>query len=253
MLGGTFAGTIGDLLGWRGIMFVLGGMIIAVGSAVWIGFRRSGIGSSPVKADFGALMRRYRGIFGNPNATICYLATAITGGTFVGLFPFVAVFLFEAGVTRAFIPGVVIAGFAVGGLVYTLTISRMLARFGVKTLMAGGVTLSALQLAIFAVGLRWELQVLNFVLLGCGFFYFYGGLQFFVSTLSKEVNASALALLTFSFFIGTSLGTIVYGVGIVNLGQTPTVMIAAVLILIVGLVSTRLLRLMPAKADSVAI
>ena len=38
----------------------------------------------------------------------------------LGLFPYVAAFLFELGETRLSIAGIVIAGFAVGGLFYTL-------------------------------------------------------------------------------------------------------------------------------------
>ena len=68
---------------------------------------------------FAALKAGYRTILANPNARVCFTAVFIEGALVLGLFPFVAAFLFELGETRASIPGVVIAAFAVGGLLYT--------------------------------------------------------------------------------------------------------------------------------------
>ena len=59
----------------------------------------------------------------------------------LGLFPFIAAFLFELGETRLSIAGIVIAGFAVGGLFYTMTVSRFLPRLGVNGMMIAGAAL----------------------------------------------------------------------------------------------------------------
>ena len=69
----------------------------------------------------------------------------------LGLFPFIASFLFELGETSLSIAGIVIAGFAVGGLFYTMTVSRFLPRLGVKGMMIAGATLVGLQLAVGGV------------------------------------------------------------------------------------------------------
>ncbi len=58
----------------------------------------------------------------------------------LGLFPFIASFLFELGETSLSIAGIVIAGFAIGGLFYTATVSRFLPRLGVKGMMVAGAT-----------------------------------------------------------------------------------------------------------------
>ena len=52
------------------------------------------------------------------------------------------------------IAGLVIAGFAIGGLFYTLTVSRFLPRLGVKGMMISGATLVGLQLAAVGFGPR---------------------------------------------------------------------------------------------------
>ena len=109
----------------------------------------------------------------------------------------------ETGCQRSLsIGGLVIAGFAVGGLFYTLTLSRLLPLIGVNRMMIAGATLMASQLAIVAFGPRWQFQALDFVALGWGFYMIHGSLQVFASELSEEARATALALHSFFFFMG---------------------------------------------------
>ena len=68
-------------------------------------------------------------------------AVFVEGCCVLGLFPFIASFLFELGETSLSIAGIVIAGFAVGGLFYTMTVSRFLPRLGVNGMMIAGATL----------------------------------------------------------------------------------------------------------------
>ncbi len=255
LLGASLSGLIGDFLGWRGVLAVLGSLAIVASAAVAIGFRGSALTRPPAKVDLSVLSHGYRTIFSNPNAKICYSAVFIEGCCVLGLFPYVASFLFEQGVTSLSIGGLVIAGFAVGGLFYTLSVSRLLPRLGVKGMMISGATLMALQLAIVAFGPRWQLQAFNFVLMGWGFYMIHGCLQVFASELSVEARATALSLHSFFFFMGQTVGPIAYGFGIVNLGKMPTLLTSAVIIVAVGLVCAKLLRQMqpadaiPAKPD----
>ena len=39
LLGATFSGLIGDLMGWRGVLAVLGALVVAAAIAVAAGFR----------------------------------------------------------------------------------------------------------------------------------------------------------------------------------------------------------------------
>ena len=112
-----------------------------------------------------------------------------------------------------------IAGFAVGGLFYTLTVSRFLPRLGVSGMMIAGATLVGVQLAVVAFGLGWKLQLLNMLLMGWGFYMIHGCLQVFASELSVEARATALSLHSFFFFMGQTVGPIAYGFGILACRQ----------------------------------
>lgn len=162
LLGSSAAGVIGDLLGWRGVLSILGLLMVVASVVVLVGFRRGGVTSPKREVNFKALRSGYHTILTNPNARVCFTAVFVEGLCILGLFPFVAAFLFELGETRASIPGVVIAAFAVGGLLYTATVSRLLPRFGVKSLMIGGAVMMALQFVAIAFGPRWEVQAVCF-------------------------------------------------------------------------------------------
>ncbi len=242
LLGASLSGLIGDFLGWRGVLAVLGVLVIAASAAVAVGFRGAALTHNPSKMDFGVLRHGYRTIFANPNAKISYSAVFIEGCCVLGLFPFIASFLFELGVTSLSISGLVIAGFAVGGLFYTITVSRFLPRLGVKGMMISGGLVMGLQLAIVAFGPPWQFQAGSFILMGWGFYMLHGSLQVFASELSVQARATALSLHSFFFFMGQTVGPIAYGFGILNLGKIPTLLASAVVIAALGFGCARWLR-----------
>jgi predicted MFS family arabinose efflux permease len=250
LLGASASGLIGDFLGWRGVLAVLGGLVVAA-IAVGAGFRSAALARTP-KTNLSALRHGYRTIFANPNARICYSAVFIEGCCVLGLFPFIASFLFELGETSLSIAGVVIAGFAVGGLFYTLSVSRFLPRLGVKGMMIAGASLVGLQLSVVAFGPGSKIQALSLLFMGWGFYMIHGCLQVFASELSVEARATALSLHSFFFFMGQTFGPIAYGFGILHVGKIPTLLAAAALMIALGFACARLLReRRPADSGSV--
>jgi predicted MFS family arabinose efflux permease len=240
LLGASFSGIIGDFLGWRGVLAVLGALVIVASVAVAVGFRGAALTRAP-RTNLSALRHGYRTIFANPNA-ICYAAVFVEGCCVLGLFPYLASFLFELGETSLSIAGIVIAGFAVGGLFYTMTVSRFLPRLGVKGMMIAGATLVGLQLAVIAFGPSWKIQALSLVLMGWGFYMIHGCMQVFASELSVEARATALSLHSFFFFMGQTVGPIAYGFGILNVGKIPTLLTSAAIMVGLGLACARLLK-----------
>ncbi|MGL5165316.1 MAG: MFS transporter [Afipia sp.] len=247
LLGATASGVIADFVGWRGVLIVLGLIMLVASVAVTIGFRRGGVVSARSGMSFAALKAGYRTIIANPNARVCFTAVFIEGALVLGLFSFVAAFLFELGETRASIPGVVIAAFAVGGLLYTMTVSRLLPKFGVKSLMIGGAAVVALQFVVVAFGPRWEIQAISLLIMGWGFYSLHGSLQVFSSDLAPEARASALSLHAFFFFMGQAAGPIVYGFSLSHFGKLATLTLSATAILVLGIVAARLLNQKPGE------
>ena len=241
LLGASASGLIGDFLGWRGVLAVLGVLVIVASVAVAVGFRGAALTLAP-RTNLSALRHGYRTIFANPNARVCYSAVFVEGCCVLGLFPFLAAFLVELGETSLSIAGIVIAGFAVGGLFYTMSVSRFLPRLGVNGMMIAGGTLVGLQLAIIGFGPGWKIQAVSLLFMGWGFYMLHGSLQVFASELSVEARATALSLHSFFFFMGQTVGPIAYGFGIQNAGKMSTLLTSAVVMVALGVVCARLLR-----------
>ena len=141
-------------------MLVLLGVLVLIGAAMGLhrfSRRRSSVPRKPVES-VGSEERLSHHLHQSECGGLLF------GGVHRGLLRARAVslsspsFLFELGETRLSIAGIVIAGFAVGGLFYTLSVSRLLPRLGVNGMMVSGAVLVASQLAVIAFGPRWQLQ-----------------------------------------------------------------------------------------------
>lgn len=241
LLGASFSGLVGDLFGWRGVLQILGCFILLMSFAVAWGFRNQlGLPGKPVDASL--IAANYRRIIKHPHARLCYLGVFTEGICIMGLLPFVAAFLQDLGEPRLSIAGLVIGGYAVGGLVYAATISRLVNRFGDNTLMVIGATLISSQIAIVAFGPPWQAQFINFTVMGCGFYLIHGGFQVFTSEIAPDARASAVSLQAFCFNCGQFSGPLLYGFGLTFLGKLPTLLTAAVSMLFVGILCAKRLH-----------
>ncbi|ABQ36509.1 MULTISPECIES: MFS transporter [Bradyrhizobium] len=250
LLGATASGIIGDFIGWRGVLAILGALGLIASFAVAAGFRGASVTHTST-TDLASLRKGYRTIFSNPNTRFCYSAVFVEGCCVFGLFPFIAALLFDLGETSLSIAGIVIAGFAVGGLFYTATVSNFLPRLGVKGMMIVGASLVALQLAALAFGPGWKLQFACMLMMGWGFYMIHGCLQVFASELSIEARATAMSLHSFFFFMGQTVGPIAYGFGLAHGGKQSTLIIAAIMMVGLGFACAALLRQRP-PADASA-
>jgi predicted MFS family arabinose efflux permease len=241
LLGSSLAGIIGDVLGWRGVFFVITGLgVIALGIALYS--LRKHVRAQVAKLSLAGFSRGYGSVFANPRAKVCFGAVFVEGLVIFGLFPFVALLLLAAGEPRASIAGAVIAGFSVGGVLYALLVPRLVARWRPDQLMISGGVVAAFALAVVSFDLMWPVQFAAFTLLGFGFYTLHGSIQVQATELSQTARGAAMSLHSFSFFMGQASGPVLYGLGFVSLGSAVTLTISAVVVMGVGIVCSRLLR-----------
>src|SRR5260370_5138927 len=94
LLGASLSGLIGDFLGWRGVLAVLGAIGVLASIAVLAGFRGAAL-TRPPRTNLSALKHGYRTIFADPNARICYSAVFIDGCCVLVLFSVIDSFPFD--------------------------------------------------------------------------------------------------------------------------------------------------------------
>ncbi len=241
LLGTPGAGLVGDLLGWRAFLAFIGILCSASLVTAIVGFRRLETKRSGI--DLAAAARGYRAIFHNPLAKFCFGAVFLEGIFLMGLFPYVAVLQQQdGGSTRAVIAGLIIGAFALGGVVYSLTVSRLLTLIGEKGLMRIGAVLMASGLLAVSLRLSWPYEAMIFMALGCGFYMMHGVIQIYATDLAPAARGSAAAIHSGSFCLGMAIGPVYYRFGLGTLGLTATVALAAAVLLGVGAVCSIKLR-----------
>ena len=245
LLGATCAGVVGDLLGWRGVFFVIGALG-AVASVIGIRGFRGHSDTAPGRFDLSNMIPNYRAVFRNPLAKICFGTVLLEALFMYGCFPYIATMLRQAGETRSSIAGIVIAGFGIGGALYGATVSRVLPLLGEQRMMRlGGLTLGFC-LIVIALRLYWPYEFINFAVLGFGFYMLHAVVQIYASELVPSARGSAMALHSFFFFLGQAVGPIVYGIGLSTIGLSPVLVFGALVLIAVGFTCAHWLRRHPA-------
>jgi predicted MFS family arabinose efflux permease len=241
VLGGALAGVIADLFGWRAVFLV--GAAVGVATLVngMINLRQAASAPSG-SIDLRSIPASFGAIFANPRAKFCFLAVYLEGVALFGLFPFVALLLLATGEARSSIAGAVLAAFSIGGIFYSLVVSRMTRIWRPWQMMVIGGVICALMLIAIALEMRWQVQFTLFLLLGVGFYTLHGCIQVEASELSATSRGAAMSLHSLFFFLGHASGPVLYGLGFAALGPSLSLLLASGLMLFTGLMCARYLR-----------
>jgi predicted MFS family arabinose efflux permease len=240
LIGAAFAGMVGDLLGWRAVFWIIGGCgaLALINAAVNL---RGAAVRPPGRLELAAIPSGYRGIFANPRAKFCFAAVFLEGVAVFGLFPFVALLLVRAGEPRAAIAGLVIGGFSIGGVVYSLLVRLLMRRWQPKRLMIGGGMIAAFAFLIVAANPPWPVQLTAFLVLGIGFYSLHGSIQVEATELSVSARGAATSLHSLFFFLGHATGPVLYGLAFTRLGAGMAVVLGGLVMLFVGFMTAHTL------------
>lgn len=238
LAGSSFAGLLAEMIGWRGV-FGLSTLMMALAlAATVIGFRGAPSGG---RFDLNNALRRYRDILSNPRALSLFGFVFVEATAVFGIFPYVAPLLEERGGGGAAQAGFAIGGFAVGGLVYSALVTWMLRRLGIGRILVGGGFFAGAALMVMGLAGDWKLDAAAMVLMGLGFYMLHNTFQAQVTEVAPQARASAVALHAFSFFCGQALSVVLMGFGLRGIGLAASTAVAALVILAVGIVASKVL------------
>ncbi len=228
--GGSVAGLLEPWLGWRGIMLAASGIAVIAMLTILVGGRR--LPAEPAQR-FDPLLaaRRYGQLMRSPAALLLYGAVAVEGGLVFGAFPYFAPVLHARGLGETAEAGLAVAAFGAGGLVYAAIARQVLGRIGQgRMVMLGGVLCLA-AFAGFALAPSATLFIGAGVVLGTGMYMIHNSIQTRVTELAPAARGSAVALHAFHFFIGQTLGPMLYGALIPALGDRIALLIPGLVLL----------------------
>ena len=248
LIGSSLAGVVGDLLGWRGVFFVITALGVVALVVAMVSLREAARAKPRGFEPLGLQRRLRQGVRQSARESVLLGAVFVEGIVIFGLFPFVALLLLAAGEPRASIAGIVIAGFSVGGVIYALLVPKLVARWRPDQLMIGGGVIAALSLAVVAFDFAWPVQFAAFTLLGFGFYTLHASIQVQATELSAEARGAAMSMHSFFFFVGPRErpGAVRARLREARFGADD-LRSPRVIIMVVGFVCARLLRERPAR------
>lgn len=253
--GGILSGLLHGLVDWRGIIGIGAFAVLGMGGVLLLQLLRGPADPPPGRPQAGAALRRYAEILRLPMARRLYASVALEGLLVFGLFPYLAALLAGWGLGGPAEAGLAIGAFGMAGIASTFLARPLLARLGLPGMqrLAGGL-MAAGQAGIALAG--WygpalpggalpaaALPVmLGMFALGLGYFTMHSSLQTRVTELTATARGSAVALHACAFFIGQSLGPILFGGLLARLGAVPALLLSGAGLLLLGLVLARVLR-----------
>jgi predicted MFS family arabinose efflux permease len=241
LIGAVISGVIGDLLGWRGVFFSIGGFGLIVAIIAFFAFR--GLHDGKTKPfNFGAVAAGFRSVFADPRAKVCFGSVFFEGIVIQGMFPYVALLLLASGQTHSSYAGIIIGGFGLGGIILALGLPFLVARVAQRHLMLTGAAGAAIAFVLISLNLVWYAQAAVFVLFGLGFYMLHNCIQVHATDLSQTARGAAMSMHSSSFFSGQAIGPIYYGFAFGHLGLSVPPLIGAAVMTVIGLTCARLLR-----------
>jgi len=229
LLGSIGSGVLASYTSWR-VSMAVGAVLAAAALAltVWQLQPRA----KPVRTRFTlALMREgYAQVLSNPRAAVCFMAVFVEGILLFGLFPYIAILLEARGAGGLREAGFVLAGFGLGGFLYTALVSSILPRMGLLNLIRAGGVVCGIGFCGLAVGLSWPAEMAAFLVVGVGFYMIHNSLQTQATELAPNNRGAAVAAHAFCFFLGQAAGPIIYGLSLPALGSTVTLFVAGVIV-----------------------
>jgi predicted MFS family arabinose efflux permease len=241
LIGATISGVIGDLLGWRGVFFSLGSFGLVTAVIAYFAFR--GLRAAPPKPfNLASIGTGFHGVLSDPRAKYCFGSVFFEGIVIHGMFPYVALLLLAAGETRSSYAGIVIGGFGLGGIFYSLAVPLLVQWVKERQLMLAGAAFAAIAFVLIAMNFAWYILAAVFVGFGIGFYMLHTCIQLHVTELSQTARGTALSLHSCAFFSGQALGPIYYGFAFGHIGTSPALLFGAAVMIAIGLVCARFLR-----------
>jgi len=246
VFGQAAGGLLGEMVGWRGALMVLGVVHIVAGALLFAERRRLTIGvPPPSRARWRDAATMTAVILKQPWVRIVLATVFFEGSAMFGAFAYVGADLHQRFGIGLGTVGALLATFGVGALLYALTAGRMIARLGQAGLAMTGAAILAAGYATLALMPWLWLAPPAVACIGLGFYMFHNTLQTNGTQMAPEARGLGMSLFAFVLFVGQSVGVAVAAPVMDRYGGQPIFLFAAVAVLAIAVWFRRQLRHQP--------
>ncbi len=247
----TVGGVFGKYIGWRGIFIVFGVIAAAIASGLWRESQRypeepkAAPGAKLINlAPFGKLLQ-------NPSSRLVIVAVFVEGFCFFGGQLYLGASLAQRFHIEEQWVGLMLASIGIGGLIYSVTVKKLIKRIGeMGILLLGG----ALMASGFLLISQLTTPYLFFpcaLLLGMGFYTMHSTLQTKATEMAPGARGTAVSFFAFALFLGQSTGVFTFGRIVGKYGFSAAFATAGIAIAVLALWARwQFPRLKPKSADA---
>jgi MFS transporter, YNFM family, putative membrane transport protein len=228
LFGQAAGGVLGDLFGWRNVFFILGAMFaLATAGLIYelINNPRTRAAGRPEERSRG-FAADYKAVLSSAWARIVILAVFLESFFGWGAFAYIGADLKQRFGLSLTAIGLIVACFAVGGLVYAATVQQLVNRFGQAGLAVGGAIACGVCYLLLALGFAWWLAPLAVGVYGLGFYSLHNTLQTCGTQMIPEARATGFALFSSAIYLGQTAGVGLSGIIFDRAGAVPLLVVA---------------------------
>ena len=244
LFGQAAGGVLGDFFGWRRVFYILSALFAISTVALIVEFIRN-----PITRAGHATATRSRGfitdyatVLRSPWARLIIALGFIEAAFMFGAFTYVGADLhLRFGVNFAVV-GLFVGAFAIGGLIYSLSVRRLVNRLGQIGLVTGGSVLLAIAYVTIAFAPHAYFAPVAITGIGLGYYMLHNTLQTNATQMTPQARGTAVAIFSSALYLGQTLGVAVNGLIFDRFTAVPVFVIAAAGLLGLGLWFARVLK-----------
>lgn len=236
MFGQAAGGVLGDFFGWRNVFFILAALLAIATLGLFYELWRNPITharNAPVQQGHG-FVSDYTTVLRNPWARTIIVMAFIEAAAMYGAFTYVGADLhmrFDVGFSLV---GLFVGFFAIGGLIYSLSVRSLVARLGQPGLSLGGGALLTLAYVTLAFEPVYWIAPLAITLTGLGFYMLHNTLQTNATQMSPEARGTGVAIFSSALYLGQTAGVAIAGIAFDRFTAVPVFLVAALALLMLG-------------------
>lgn len=244
LFGQAAGGVLGEYFGWRNVFFILAALLGIATVALFVELWRNPVtrASRPPTATETGFAAGYSAVLRSSWARTMILAVFLESALMFGAFTYVGADLHVRFGLDFAVVGLFVGTFAIGGLIYSLSVRFLVGRFGQVGLAAVGGVLLAAAFLMLAIEPHVYMAPFAITTVGLGFYMLHNTLQTNATQMTPEARGTAIALFSAALYFGQTAGVATAAVLFDRYEGVPLFLIASAALLLLGFWVARQLR-----------
>jgi predicted MFS family arabinose efflux permease len=229
VFGQAVGGLLGDWIGWRGAMLLLGAVHVVAGVLLIIDLRHSPyLRIASGRTRWGDALASAIDILGRPWVRVVLITVFLEGLAMFAGFAYIGAELHHRFDLSFAATGALLAFFGAGAMVYSLSAGWMIPRLGQRGLAGWGAVLLASGYVLLAATPWLWVVAPAIAVMGLGFYMLHNTLQTNGTQMAPDARGLAISLFAIALFIGQSVGVSLAAPVMDRFGARPIFLLTAV-------------------------